>query len=46
MRDEANVRPPRRAVPRNVQIYTLIDALCEWPVVVCILLSIVRFIVL
>jgi membrane protease YdiL (CAAX protease family) len=46
MRDEANVRPPRRAVPRNVQIYTLIDALCEWPVVVCILLSIVGFIVL
>ena len=46
MRDEANARPPRRAVPRNVQIYTLVDALCEWPVVLCVLLSIVGFIVL
>ena len=46
MRDEHNLRPPRRAVPRNVQIYTLIDACCEWPVVLCVLLSIIGFIIL
>lgn len=37
---------PRRDVPWNVQFYTILDALCDPPVILCILLSIVGFIFL
>ncbi len=38
------VRAPRRDVPADVQLYTMADALCEWPMLLCILLSVVGFI--
>ncbi|MBE6702053.1 MAG: CPBP family intramembrane metalloprotease [Ruminococcaceae bacterium] len=37
---------PQRDVPRNVQFYTILDALKDPPVVLCILLSILGFIFL
>ena len=37
---------PRRDVPWNVQFYTILDALCDPPVILCILLSIAGFIFL
>lgn len=46
MRTRAEVAEPRRNVPMNVQIYTFVDALFDWPVLACIVLSIVGFIVL
>ena len=44
LRAENGTRSPRRAIPRDVQLYTMLDALCAWPIVLCILLSIVGFI--
>lgn len=44
VREENGLRAPRRDIPRTVQLYTMIDAFCEWPVVLCILLSVVGFI--
>lgn len=46
MRARLGLREPRRSVPMGVQLYTFIDALCEWPVIACIVLSIVGLIVL
>jgi membrane protease YdiL (CAAX protease family) len=37
---------PRRDVPRDVQLYTTLDALCEIPILFCFALSIVGFILL
>ena len=37
---------PRRDVPWNVQFYTILDALCDPPVVLCILISVAGFIFL
>lgn len=45
-RAESGARPPRRDIPRNVQLYTMLDALCEWPVVLCMILSVLGFILL
>lgn len=45
-RDKAKIRPPRRDVPRDVQIYTLLDALSEVPVLLCLALSVVGLILL
>lgn len=45
-RDQASVKPPRRDIPRDVQIYTLLDALCEVPVLLCFALSVVGLILL
>ena len=45
-REEARVTEPRRAVPWQVQFYTILDALADVPVILCIVLSIVGFIVL
>ncbi len=45
-RDRAQVRSPRRNVPRDVQLYTTLDALCELPVVLCFAISIVGMILL
>ncbi len=40
-RAQRGMRPPRRDIPKNVQLYTLIDAICEWPVVLCLVLGII-----
>lgn len=45
-REEMQIRTPRRDIPRDVQLYTLLDALYEWPVLLCFLLSIIGFILL
>ena len=45
-RSRANLREPRRNVPVNVQFYTLLDALCEWPVIASAVLAIVGLLVL
>lgn len=37
---------PRRDVPRDVQLYTTLDALCEIPILICFALSVVGFILL
>ena len=44
--EEAALPNPRRAAPWQVQLYTTLDALCDVPVVLCLILSIVGFIVL
>ena len=46
MRIEAGVAEPRRAVPRHVQLYTTLDALADPPILLCLVLSVVGFIVL
>ncbi len=46
LRARMGVKEPRRNIPASVQLYTFLDALCEWPVIACIVLSIVGFIVL
>lgn len=38
--------PPRRDVPANVQLYTLADALCDPPILIVLVISVVGFIVL
>ena len=45
-RAEHNVRPPRRDIPYDVQLYTMFDALSELPVLFCIVISVVGFILL
>lgn len=40
------VPPPRRDIPLRVQFYTMLDALCEWPVLLAIVIAVVGFIVL
>lgn len=45
-RATAQIKPPRRDIPRDVQIYTLFDALSEIPVLLCIALSVVGLILL
>ena len=37
---------PRRDVPRDVQLYTTLDALCEVPILLCLVISVVGFIIL
>lgn len=46
MRIQEDVKEPRRSIPRTVQLYTMLDALCEWPVLLCIALSVIGFILL
>ena len=45
-RVEAEVRPPRRDIPRDVQLYTMLDVLGCWPVILCLAISILGFILL
>ena len=40
------LRAPRRAVPANVQLYTMLDALGEWPMLLCLVISVIGFILL
>ncbi len=46
LRIEAGLGDPRRAVPRHVQLYTTLDALTDPPILLCLVLSVVGFIVL
>lgn len=46
LRAQGGQGDPRRAVPWNVQFYTILDALCDPPVVLCILISVAGFIFL
>lgn len=43
-RDQEGERDPQRAVPYNVQFYTVLDALKDPPLVFCLLLAILGFI--
>ena len=45
-REEAHINEPRRAVPWQVQFYTILDALADPPILLAIVLSIVGFILL
>lgn len=45
-RAEAALRPPRRDIPRNVQLYTMLDVLGCWPVILCLGISVLGFILL
>ena len=45
-REQAETKPPSRDVPRDVQLYTTLDALGEIPVVLCFLLAIAGMILL
>ena len=45
-REEAHINEPRRAVPWQVQLYTILDALADPPILLAIVLSIVGFIIL
>jgi len=45
-RDERGLDDPKRAVPYNVQFYTVLDALCDPTILICIGLSIAGFILL
>ena len=45
-RSNQNVRPPRRDIPGDVQLYTMFDALCEVPVLICFVISVLGFILL
>ncbi len=45
-RAEQNVRPPRRDIPGDVQLYTMFDALSEVPVLLCFVISVIGFILL
>ena len=44
-RDERGLDDPRRAVPYNVQFYTVLDALCDPTVIVCLGLAIAGFVI-
>ena len=46
LRAKAAIPNPRRAVPRNVQLYTTLDALCDPPFIICLLIAIAGFILL
>lgn len=45
-RAEQKIRPPRRDIPYDVQLYTMFDALSEVPILLCFVISIVGFILL
>ena len=45
-RERAGAKSPRRDVPRDVQLYTTLDALGEIPVVLCFLIAIAGMILL
>lgn len=45
-RAERALPSPRRDVPRDVQLYTTLDALSEVPILICFALSVVGFILL
>ena len=45
-RAEHSIRPPRRDIPGDVQLYTMFDALSEAPVLLCFVISVVGFIIL
>ena len=45
-RDERGLRDPKRDVPYNVQFYTLLDALCDPAVILCLAVAIAGFILL
>ena len=46
LRVQSGQGDPRRDVPWNVQFYTILDALCDPPVILCLLLSVLGFIFL
>lgn len=46
IKDNGGRRDPRRNVPWNVQFYTVMDALCDPPLLLCILLTVVSYFVL
>jgi membrane protease YdiL (CAAX protease family) len=46
LREQSGRRDPRRSVPYNVQFYTTLDALLDPPVLICLILSVVGFILL
>lgn len=46
IKDRGGRKDPRRDVPRNVQFYTILDALCDPPILLCIALTVVSFFVL
>lgn len=46
LRVKENIKQPRRNIPRDVQLYTLLDALCTPAVLLCIALAITGFIIL
>jgi membrane protease YdiL (CAAX protease family) len=45
-RAEQKIRPPRRDIPGDVQLYTMFDALSEVPILLCFVIAIVGFILL
>ena len=45
-RAEHNIRPPRRDIPGDVQLYTMFDALSELPILLCFVISVIGFILL
>lgn len=45
-RAEQKIRPPRRDIPYDVQLYTMFDALSELPILLCFLIAVVGFILL
>ena len=46
LREQNGITEPRRAVPYEVQFYTILDALADPPILLCIVLSILGFILL
>lgn len=46
LKEQSGRDDPRRDVPWNVQFYTILDALIDPPILICIVLTIVGFIVL
>lgn len=46
MRVQENVKEPRRSIPRDVQLYTMLDALSSPPVIICVILAVIGFILL
>ena len=46
LREQAGQKDPRRDVPWNVQFYTILDALTDPPTVLCLIASVVGFILL
>jgi hypothetical protein len=45
IRDERRLEDPRRAVPYQVQFYTVLDALCDPTILICFGLAIAGFII-
>ncbi|MBQ8341090.1 MAG: CPBP family intramembrane metalloprotease [Clostridia bacterium] len=46
LREQGGRKDPRRSVPWNVQFYTILDALSDPPLLLCLVISVVGFIVL